>query len=163
MTRVAEHGPECACQRCRGFEPGNQLAVGNTARLKHGAFSARVVDPLARELAEIAVDQSEHLRAPAFEAAVWAWARAEARALVLSKWIDEHGALDDAGVPRPALAALLDFERLAASARQRLGLDPMARARLGLDLARTPAAAATALREYLAGDRVRLEGGGGDA
>lgn len=158
-----QHGPDCPCQRCCGFERGNRLSVGNTSRLTHGAFSARVVDPVARELAEAALEQNEHLRHPSFTAATWAWARAEAQALVLSTWIYENGSLDEAGVPRPALGSLLDFEKLASSARQRLGFDPLARARLGLDLARTPAAAAaSALREYLTGERPAIEGGDDD-
>ena len=32
-TPAVQHGPDCACTRCQGFSPGNQLAV------RHGAYS----------------------------------------------------------------------------------------------------------------------------
>lgn len=112
-----------------------QIKKGETLALKHGAFSDRVVDPVAHELVEVVLDQVGYLGDPSYEPAVWAWARAEARVLVLSKWLDENGTLDRDGNPRPALAALKDFERLAAAARSRLGLDPLSRAALGRDVA----------------------------
>jgi len=108
---------------------------GNTIAKKHGAFSARVVDPVARELVEVVLAQVPYLADLSYEPAVWAWARAEARVLVLSAWLDENGTLDESGVPRPALKALKDFERLASTARSRLGLDPLSRAQLGRDVA----------------------------
>jgi len=109
-------------------------AKGNSLAQKHGAFSERIVDPVARELVGFVLDQVSYLSDPSYEPAVWAWARAEARVLVLSKWLDENGTLDEHGTPRPALSALKDFERLASAARSRLGLDPLSRAQLGRDV-----------------------------
>lgn len=118
----------------RGYS-WKQAEGGNTIAQKHGAFSDRVVDPVARELVGVVLTQVSYLGDPSYEPAVWAWARAEARVLVLSKWLDENGTLDADGVPRPALSALKDFERLASTARSRLGLDPLSRAQLGRDVA----------------------------
>jgi hypothetical protein len=112
-----------------------QIRPGETLAQKHGAFSERVVDPVAKELVGVVLAQVAYLSDPSYEPAVWAWARAEARVLVLSKWLDENGTLDANGVPRPALTALKDFERLASTARSRLGLDPLSRAQLGRDVA----------------------------
>jgi len=112
-----------------------EVARGNDLATKHGAWSQKVVDPVAHELVSVLLDQVGYLTDPSYEAAIQAWARHEARVLVLAAWLDEHGPLDDDGNPRPALSALKDFERLAASARSRLGLDPMSRAQLGRDIA----------------------------
>ena len=112
-----------------------QIKPGETLAQKHGAFSDRVVDPVARELVGVVLAQVSYLGDPSYEPAVWSWARSEARVLVLSKWLDENGTLDENGVPRPALTALKDFERLASTARSRLGLDPLSRAQLGRDVA----------------------------
>jgi hypothetical protein len=112
-----------------------QIKKGETLALKHGAWADRVVDPVAKELVGVVLAQVGYLGDPSYEPAVWAWARAEARVLVLAKWLDESGTLDEHGVPRPALAALKDFERLASTARSRLGLDPLSRAALGRDVA----------------------------
>jgi hypothetical protein len=108
---------------------------GNALAKKHGAWSDKIVDPVARDLVQIVLEQVGYLADPSYEPAVWAWARAEARVLVLNAWLDENGTLDEQGVPRPALNALKDFERLASSARARLGLDPLSRAQLGRDVA----------------------------
>jgi hypothetical protein len=111
-----------------------QAEKGNTLAQRHGAWSERVVDPVARELVTVLLTQVSYLADPSYEPAIWAWARAEARVLTLSKWLDENGTLAEDGTPRPALGALKDFERLAAASRSRLGLDPTSRAQLGRDV-----------------------------
>src|SRR5204862_4660396 len=107
----------------------------NSLAEKHGAFSPRRVDPVAAALVEQVIELVPYLGDPSYEPAVWAWGRAEARVQVLAAWLDENGPLDEAGDPRPALAALLQFERLASNHRTRLGLDPLSRAQLGRDVA----------------------------
>jgi hypothetical protein len=84
---------------------------------------------------EKVIELVPYLSDPSYEPAVWAWGRAEARVQVLAAWLDENGPLDEAGCPRPALAALLQFEKLAVTHRTRLGLDPRSRAELGRDVA----------------------------
>jgi hypothetical protein len=116
-------------------ERAPMVQKGNALAKKHGAWSDKIVDPVARDLVRIVLEQVGYLADPSYEPAVWAWARAEARVLVLNAWLDTNGTLDEQGVPRPALSALKDFERLASSARARLGLDPLSRAQLGRDVA----------------------------
>jgi hypothetical protein len=111
------------------------FTAGNAASRTHGAYMDRNVDPVARQLVEQVVELVHYLSEPSYEPAVWAWARAEARVLILAEWLDKHGPLDENGVPRPALAALLQFEKLAVTHRTRLGLDPRSRAELGRDVA----------------------------
>jgi hypothetical protein len=111
------------------------FAPGNAAALRHGAYSPRRVDPLAAELVERLAGDVDYLRSePAFAAAVWGWARAEARVQLVSEYVDEHGLLDPKGKPRAAADLLVRLERLASEARSRLGLDPLSRARLGRDV-----------------------------
>jgi len=118
----------------RGYS-WKKAEAGNTLTQRHGAFSDRVVDPVARELAKVVLAQVSYLSDPSYEPAVWAWARAEAQVLVLTAYLDEHGMLDENGNPRPALSAFKDAENRASRARQRLGLDPLSRAQLGRDIA----------------------------
>jgi hypothetical protein len=132
FIRHASEG-ESVAKKARGYS-WQQATKENTIAQKHGAWSDRIVDPVARDLVGVVGEHVPYLADPSYEPAVWAWARAEARVLVLTKWLDEHGTLDENGVPRPALSALKDFERLASTARSRLGLDPLSRAQLGRDV-----------------------------
>lgn len=97
----------------------------NSAALRHGAWSPRKVDPLAEELVQMALVGAAYLGDPSYAAALYAWARAEARVQLLAEYLDEHGPLDEHGSPRPALDALVRCERLAGEQRVRLGLDPL--------------------------------------
>jgi hypothetical protein len=115
------------------FEKGNQLPV------THGAYAPRKVDPLAQSIIEEAlVAEVAYLKDPSYAPAVWAWARAEASVQLLSEYIAEHGPLDGRGRPRAALDALRRFEGLAAQHRERLGLDPFSRVKLGRTLPHRP-------------------------
>jgi hypothetical protein len=111
------------------------FAPGNTVALHHGAYSPRKVDPLAAELVEQAIAVTDYLAEPAYRPALWAWGRAEARVQLLEEWLAEHGQLDDDGKPRPATELLEKLERRAAAERVQLGLTPLARARLGRNVA----------------------------
>ena len=120
------HGP------ARGERP--PFKPGNVDGLRHGSYSPRIVDPLAHELVERVLAEVAYLAEPSYATAVWAWARAEARIALLVEYVEREGVLDRKGNPRPALAALTEQERLATLHRQRLGLDPLSRARLGRDV-----------------------------
>lgn len=135
------------------FLPGNtvgrQAEPGNELSLHHGAYSPRKVDPLARELVDMQLaDQAvDYLKAPAYRAELWAWARAEAQAQLLIEYIAKLGEASGDGVgdlgddrTRAAYLLLHRVEARAASARTRLGLTPLARARLGKDVAQGRAA-----------------------
>jgi phage terminase small subunit len=113
------------------FEPGNSVA------LRHGAYSPRRVDPLAAELVERVLADTDWLR-PCDRPAVWAWARAEARVQLLAEHLAANGGdLADDGSVRPAADLLSRVEAQAQRMRSVLGLDPLSRARLGRDVAAT--------------------------
>lgn len=118
------------------FEPGNQAA------LRHGAWSPRLVDPVAAEIVErMRADATEpgspvaYLADPTYAASVAAWARVEARIQLLTEYLSGAGGdLDAEGAVRPAADLLTRLEGQAEKARARLGLDPLSRARLGRDV-----------------------------
>jgi hypothetical protein len=101
---------------------------GNTAATRHGVWSSRQVDPVVGEL--VAGLLAERPELDAYPEAVYGWARAEARCLLLAEWTARHGLLDDEGKPTVALRYVGTFERLAAEQRARLGLDPRSEAEL---------------------------------
>lgn len=116
---------------------------GNTAALQHGAYSPRRVDPLAAELVtEVVVRALEpgsataYLAEPSFRPALWAWARCEVRVQLVTEWLMDRGSdVTDDGEVVPAAEYLRRWEAQALKHRERLGLDPLARAKLGKDLA----------------------------
>lgn len=119
-----------------GRPRGRPFPSRHLASVKHGAYSPRRVEPLARQLVDEIVATVDYLgRDASFGASVWAWARAEAKVQLLDEWLQEHGVIDDAGRVHPALNALATFERLAAEHRRALGLDPSSRVKLAAHLA----------------------------
>jgi hypothetical protein len=108
---------------------------GHEVNLRHGAYHAATVDPVAGALVESLGGVEYIASVPEFAAAVWGWARAEAKVRLVSEYLDREGILDEEGTPRPAADLLVRLERQAADARGRLGLDPLSRARLGKDVA----------------------------
>jgi hypothetical protein len=137
------------------FEPGNELAI------KSGAYSPRRVDPLAGRLVENTINDPEtaYLAAPRFRAAVWGWARAQARVELLTEWLEDHDSsgVDDDGDVLPVLTALRMWEVRAANALSKLGMDPMSAARLGRDRAAGAADLARVMQELH-----RRDGEGGE-
>ncbi len=144
-------------RRAPAFDAGNAVA------LQHGAYSSRVVEPVAVRLAAELEAASPEWLADVDRAAVDAYARAEARVEVLARWLDEHGMLADDGKVRPAADLLVRLERLAADARSRLGLDPLSRARLGRDTAVARAAASSSVRAAAEAGRLAREQRGNDS
>jgi hypothetical protein len=100
---------------------------------------------LAAEMAEqllVLADQPgsvvAYLAEESYRPAVWAWARCEARIQLVTEYLlDRGGDLDADGEVRPAARLLEALERRAENLRARLGLDPLARARLGRDVTAT--------------------------
>ena len=119
---------------------------GHTLTLKHGAFSPRRIQPVAEQLIAELLDDAEanYLRKPIWRRTVHAWARAEARVLLLTAWLEDRGdaGIDSDGEVTSVLRVLKDWESRAEKARTRLGLDPLSAARLGRE--RTAAALDTA-------------------
>ncbi|HEX2575710.1 MAG TPA: hypothetical protein VHK88_05130 [Aquihabitans sp.] len=120
----------------------------NLAGRRSGVHSLRIVDPLAAELAAaLLVDRAD---LAAFPEALAAWARAEARCLLLAEHQAGEGLFDNDGSVRGG-RYVAQFERLAADMRTRLGLDPRAEA----ELARSRAEAVAGLVDL---DAVRERG-----
>jgi hypothetical protein len=122
----------------RPYRPGNLEAV------VHGANSAALVDAVAERYRAAAVaflggadHVPDYLGRREYDRAIQAWARAEARVDLVTRYLDDVGHLDDEGNPRPAARHLVDLEAAAAKRRAELGLDPLSRARLGRDVAAT--------------------------
>lgn len=132
------------------FQPGNDLGI------RHGAYSPRTVEPVARSyIADIEADPATaYLAQPRFATALHSWATACARVDLVQAYIDEIGieAAMTGSPGSPAPMELLDRfsggrDRIAA----RLGLDPLSAARLGKDIAQgRQATAATMLTELRA-------------
>jgi len=107
------------------------FAPGNVQRLDSGYRSPRVYGDVARALVAGLVDQRPDLAA--HPEALASWGDAEARAALLRSHLDAVGMLDETNAPRESLLRQLDrFERRAAAARERLGLDPRSEAELAL-------------------------------
>jgi hypothetical protein len=110
--------------------------------VKHGADSDRGVVPLAERIVEQFVGGGycpEYLRTmPQFLPAVQAWARIEARTLLLDEWLAGMDA-EAMTTPRKAggsspVEIWLAAERAASRARERLGLDAASWGKLARDL-----------------------------
>lgn len=127
--------PEKDWRPTRGYS-WEQAKPGNFLALRHGAYSPRKVDPLAKEIEEALLGSGpQFLTDPSYAPALWALARSEARIQLLSEYLEEHGLLEEDGRPRAAVDAVYKFERLASEQRARLGLDPLSRVRIERDLA----------------------------
>lgn len=112
---------------------------GNTAAVVHGARSRsnRLVMPEAEALEAEVLEGSPYLQDVSYAPAVRRWAIAEAWCDRLGVWLEEHGAMADEGEVRPALDALRRWQKRAQEESDRLGLTPLARARLGRDVTAT--------------------------
>lgn len=113
------------------FKPGHFKSK------KHGAYSDRVIVPLAAEIANAVCLARPDLQAPELQPAVLAYARTEAQLEVLTAYVDEHGPFKDDGEISAAEKHRLRIDTQAANHRARLGLDPLSRAKLGRDVAAT--------------------------
>lgn len=115
----------------------------NLAAVVHGANSPQVLDAVAERYRAAAVaylggdSVPDYLTRAEYDRAIQAWARAEARVDLVTRYLDDVGHLDDEGNPRPAARHLVELEAAAAKRRAELGLDPLSRARLGRDVAAT--------------------------
>jgi len=128
------------------------FTAGHEVSLKHGGYSPRRVGPLAAELLEHVTAEAQQPGSPtsylseaAYRPALTAWAECEARIQLVREFLlrltdddpdtGRPGDIDGEGAIRPAAELLLRLENQALKHRERLGLDPLARARLGRDVA----------------------------
>ncbi|MGV9868096.1 hypothetical protein [Rhodococcus koreensis] len=129
-NEIVSQGPA----RGYSWEP---FKPGHFKSKKHGAYSDRVIVPLAAEIANAVCQARPDLQAPEMQPAVLAYARTEAQLEVLTAYVDEHGAFKDDGEISAAEKHRLRIDTQAANHRSRLGLDPLSKARLGKDLSST--------------------------
>jgi hypothetical protein len=120
--------------------------LGNTRAMTHGATSEALVRDVQAEVRELmdALADSAPVREPdgslpvADTVAIEVAARALKRYRHVAAWCDLHGRFDE---KTGATKSAADYERLAESALVRaldnLGMSPMARSKLGLNIART--------------------------
>jgi hypothetical protein len=106
-----------------------------------GAF-ARQVRPVADEIARELTEAAPWTARPAFNGALRSLAWVEAQAVLLRRWIDEHGLLGDDGQPQAAVTLLQRLETRASTLREELGLTPQGLARLLSSLASVATAGA---------------------
>ncbi len=154
MTAVSrEHGEDCGCARCAGFQSGNKLGrqfePGNEVGVRHGAYSSPVrfegrVAELAPQLAEL-VPAYTDADGPLVQLLALTLARIERAAAALVV-VDEKA---EAGGDLAAYAVeqASKLQRLRDDLRSWIGtahrlldslaMTPASRGRLGLDIAQT--------------------------
>jgi hypothetical protein len=124
-------GPGYRPARGYSWEP---FKPGNTKAMTHGARSERCITPLAAEIANQLMQEHPRLRDPAFRGPVLEYSRLQAQVELLEKWTDDHGLIDEeTGDVRNAAQFLLKVRKQAMNVADRLGLTPLAAARLGRD------------------------------
>jgi len=125
-TGLPARGPGKGPARRYSWQP---FAAENLAALRSGVWSRRKVDPIASEFVLGLLADRPDLGG--YPEAVAAWARAEARCVLLAEHFAD-GLIAD-GQERPGLRYVAQFERLASTLRERLGLDPRSEAELARD------------------------------
>jgi hypothetical protein len=145
------------------FPPGHALS------LRHGAYSDRVVSPIARHLVEAVLEHAgrpgsatSYLLDESYAPALAAWGEAEARAELFAGQLAAHAEECASGCKRCAGwdDKLRRWQVTAMNHRQRLGLDPLSRARLGRDVAAGSVSMAQLMAEEWG--RMQEEGDGAD-
>ena len=123
-----EQSPLSGKGPARGYswEPFEQ---GNTAAIRHGANSMRMTEPVAKRIvAELRNTEGlDYLRAPRFTTALWAYARAAAKAELVLAWIDGMTPAQQftAGRGKDSPSELLrQLQGRAANMGDRIGLSP---------------------------------------
>lgn len=135
---MADHGRDCACTRCSGFQPGNRHGLetrfqpGHELSLRHGAYSMLRLSPRVDELAETVRDLVPAYR-PADDVAVQLLAVALAR--IEAAWSAIDGASPED--VKSLEEMLRGWVNSAARQADKLAMTPTARGRLGLDVAQT--------------------------
>lgn len=177
-------GEEQAIIEARRIVPGNKLS------LTHGARDPERVSPLAEEFMNNLLSDPEtddYLRKPVMRHEVLAWAWAEAQVTLMRAWMDadsistamtelttseETEADEGRGTVRRVSASrkvsslmseLHKAEVRAANRRKELGLTPLARARLGKDIASSQFDLARYFAELDAAEKTAPDGSAGQS
>ncbi len=120
------HGPDCTCVRCAGFESGHALS------LRHGAYAVVALGPRVDELAGQVRELVPGYQ-PADEFAVRLLCLTMVRLERAEAALEQAEPGDLARLRQDALGWANTMRRVLND----LGMTPTARARLGLDVART--------------------------
>lgn len=117
----------------------NIAGPGNLRSVSHGAFSERLVGPVAEELLVTVEEMCESLPAgqPGFAVERAVLARKLARLRMVSTHLDSNGYMNQRGNPRPSVKLELELLRAVETSLTHLGLTPASAAKLGVDLARS--------------------------
>jgi hypothetical protein len=117
----------------------NVAAPGNMRAATHGAFSERLVGPIAEEILEAVDELCTGLPAaePGFVAERAVLARKLARLSMVSRHLDSNGYMNQRGNPRPSVKLELELLRSVEKSLEVLGLTPAAAAKLGVNLVRS--------------------------
>jgi len=134
-------------RQLQNLRPAPAAPAGNQRHLVHGGRSELLLRNVEAEVAELAaalgdaapVRDPETGALPAADLiAVETAARALKRYRHLAAWLDTHGRIKEkSGNVKPAAELELKAERQLNEALDRLGMNPMARSRLGLNIARS--------------------------
>jgi hypothetical protein len=161
--------------RSKPFPPGNQVS------LMSGAHSPARVGELAEQIATALLEAPstpEYVKDPSYAAAVMAYARSQAVAELLWRWLEaqkpevlmadvtvtnETETPEGKGLRRKTitrrvesvLSQLHRAETRAGTLRARLGLDPLSRARLGKDITAAKADLAQLMAQIAKADQAR--------
>ena len=134
-----EQSPLSGKGPARGYswEPFEQ---GNTAAIRHGANSMRMTEPVAKRIvAELRNTEGlDYLRAPRFTTALWAYARAAAKAELVLAWIDGMTPAQQftAGRGKDSPSEMLrQLQGRAANMGDRIGLSPLGASAIADDIA----------------------------
>lgn len=138
------------------FQPGNELAV------KHGAYSAKRIDPVAAGFRDeiLASPAMQYLTEPQYAAIFWQYCRTAARIQAIEDALDgmtiEQAAYSGKG-QTSWLELLRKWTTTLTTLASRCGLDPLSYARLGKDIMQAKQADAATL---LTQARARAEANG---
>lgn len=131
--------PEAAARQKAQLVNAPPAPLGNTRSLKHGAFSSRLIDEWAPDLAVAVFEANPHLDAQRDAPAVHRYVNVWARHLRVSAWLDEQAdpLFADVGEGRvhPVVNRVERWEKQLDGMERQLALAPLTRAQLGLTLA----------------------------
>lgn len=132
------------CKRPAGWGTGRRYGrckLHGGGLQTHGAFAVRTTDPASQALADhlwsVLEGEPQAILRQADRPALESVAVLIRQRQRLAEWLEEHGPVDERGQVRPAVEALIKLSRALLEHANALGMTPAARAKLGLDVART--------------------------
>ena len=109
---------------------------------EHGAWAPYVIEPMAASILAWVMERVREPESPIaflaeaqFQPLLDKWARAEARRMRFEGYIAQFGEVDERGNAHRLMETLVAWEKRSATHAERLGLDPLALARIRRELA----------------------------